>query len=249
MISSAITIARKELLSLFTSPIAYGIATLVLAGNGFTFYLWANLTDGNLSDTTSLFFGRGLFYWFLAPILAPLLTMRLFAEEKRTGTIEMLMTAPVTDAAVVLGKFAAVWAYYALLWVPAWIYFLGVGGNPDLGVVASAFLGALLVGALFLAVGLFASSTTANQVLAASGAVVGNLALLFLPLLAVLVMHRVSPAWAGARGFLERYSIFQVGDTTFLNGILDSGSIVYLLSLTGFFLFLTVRTVEARKWK
>ncbi len=248
MIGAAWTVARRELAAFFYSPIAYGIATIVLLLNGVFFYIYLThpAVDGDLRQAIPFFYGGFLFYWFLALLVPPLLTMRLFAEEKRSGTIEMLMTAPVTDAAVVLGKYAGVLAYYAALWVPTLLYFLLVailGGEPDFGLVASCLLGTLLTGALFLSIGLFASACTSNQVLAAAAGLVLNLLLFFLPLLATLAIR---PA---TKELLERFSIYEIVFSGFLMGLVDTAHVVYFVSLAGFFLFLTVRIVEARKWK
>jgi gliding motility-associated transport system permease protein len=253
VIGAAWTVARRELAAFFYSPIAYGIATIVLLLNGVFFYIYLThpAVDGDLKQTIQFFYGGFLFYWFLALLIPPILTMRLFAEEKRSGTIEMLMTAPVTDAAVVLGKYAGVLAYYAALWVPTLLYFFlvqavgpaGPNGNPDFGLVASCLLGTLLVGALFLSIGLFASACTSNQVLAAAAGLVLNLLLFFLPLLATLAIR---PA---TKELLERFSIYEIVFSGFLTGLVDTAHVVYFVSLAGFFLFLTVRVVEARKWK
>ncbi|MCI0589101.1 MAG: ABC transporter permease subunit [Planctomycetes bacterium] len=248
MIATAWTVARRELAAFFYSPIAYGIATIVLLLNGVFFYIYLShpAVDGDLKQTIPFFYGGFLFYWFLALLVPPILTMRLFAEEKRSGTIEMLMTAPVTDAAVVLGKYAGVLAYYAALWLPSLLYFLlvrALGGEPDFGLVASCLLGTLLVGALFLSIGLFASACTSNQVLAAAAGLVLNLLLFFLPLLATLAIR---PA---TKELLERFSIYEIVFSGFLTGLVDTAHVVYFVSLAGFFLFLTVRVVEARKWK
>jgi ABC-2 type transport system permease protein len=248
VIASAWTIARRELASFFFSPIAYGIATIVLFLNGVFFYIYLTheQIDGDLRQAIPLLYGGFLFYWFLALLVPPLLTMRLFAEEKRSGTIEMLMTAPVTDVSVVLGKYLAVVGYYLALWLPTLLYSLllrSLGGDPDLGLVAAGLLATLLSGALFLAIGLFTSACTSNQVLAAAAGLVLNLVLFFLPLLATLAIR---PA---TKDLLERYSIYEIFLSGFLTGLVDTAHVVYFLSLAGFFLFLTVRVVEARKWK
>ena len=246
MIRTALTLARRELASFFYSPIAYGVAAIVLLLNGGIFYIALTAMRGDLKQSVAVLYGGFYLYWFVAILVPPLLTMRLFAEEKRSGTIEVLMTAPVTDAAVVTGKYLAVVLYYALLWLPTLLYVAlarALGGNPDLGTAAASLVATVLTGALFLAIGLFTSATTSNQVLAAASGVVINLLLFFLPLLAYVVTK------PSTREFLERYSLMEIYQVAFLNGVVDTAHIVYFLSLTAFFLFLTVRTVEARKWR
>lgn len=246
MIRSAVTIARRELASFFYSPIAYGVAAIVLLLNGGIFYIAVTALRGDLKQSVAVLYGGFYLYWFVTILVPPLLTMRLFAEEKRSGTIEVLMTAPVTDGAVVAGKYLAVVLYYALLWLPSLLYVAlagALGGNPDLGTAAASLVGTVLTGALLLAIGLFTSATTSNQVLAAASGVVINLVLFFLPLLAYVVTK------PSTREFLERYSLMEVCQGAFLNGVVDTAHLVYFLSLTGLFLFFTVRTVEARKWR
>jgi ABC-2 type transport system permease protein len=245
VIATALTIARRELAAFFYSPIAYAIATLMLGVNGAMFVIALNAFDGDLGQSVPILYGW-LVYWFVSVLVPPLLTMRLFSEEKRSGTIETLMTAPVSDAGVVFGKYLAVLGYYAVLWLPTLSYFVVVrllGGNPDLGLFVSCLLGTVLCGALFLAIGLFTSACTSNQVLAASSALVINLVLFFLPLAAYAM------AKAETREFLERYALMNIFQSSFLNGVVDTAHVVYLVSLAGFFLFLTVRVVEARKWR
>ncbi|MGH7152104.1 MAG: ABC transporter permease subunit [Planctomycetota bacterium] len=246
MIGAAWTVARRELAAFFYSPIAYGIATIVLVLNGALYFIAMKALDGDLKETASILYGAFYLYWFIALFVPALLTMRLIAEEKRSGTIEMLMTAPVTDLSVVLGKYTAVLLYYASMWAPTLLYFALVrllGGEPDFGLLLSSFLGTLLVGALFLSIGLFASACTSNQVLAAASGIVLNLVFFFLPLGTYIV------AKSETKQFLERYSVMSIVQSGFLTGVVDTAHVVYFLSLAGFFLFLTVRVVEARKWK
>ena len=158
------TLLKREMQAIFLSPLAYVFGVLALGSQGFTF-VWgvSQLTDRSpefsQQDLVNLFFGGNIFYWFVLTPLATAITMRLFAEEKRSGTLEALLTAPVTDLQVVLSKYLGALIFFTLLCAPTALYFrfLGVRGL-DLGLLASAYLGLLLLGALYLAVGCLISS-------------------------------------------------------------------------------------------
>jgi ABC-2 type transport system permease protein len=230
-------IAWRELRVFFGFPWAYLITAIFLVVAGFGFG-WNSMT---YLETTI----RGFLTWggFFLLFLAPALTMRLFAKELELGTIELLLTAPVRDLEVVLGKFLGslgilavmlgLTLYYPLLLV--WF------GQPDLGPLVSGYLGIFLLGAVFLAVGLFASSLTANQVVAF---VLGNAMVLAL----WLVGHGANFTGAPVRDVLRTVSLSS-HFPDFGRGVIDSGSVAYFVSLVALFLFLTLRSVEMRRWK
>lgn len=159
-------IFRRELAAYFTSPIAYFVAFAVLILLGFVFN--TDLTDRNGRLATdggvvAIFLGQ------FSVIFAPLLTMRLLAEEKREGTLELLMTLPLSDYQIVIGKFLAAWAYYSILMLLTVVHQITLIwlSPPDLGVVIASYLGVWLLGGASLAVGLFFSALNENQVVAA----------------------------------------------------------------------------------
>src|SRR5262249_11387779 len=156
-------IARRELYSYFVSPIAYVVGALFLVVSGFLFSIILGLS--NEASMRSLFGNYAVIFLFIVPAL----TMRLLAEEQRTGTMELLLTAPVRDSQLVLGKFLG--AFLLLLGILAvtaiYPLVLVLAGNPDRGPILAGYLGVILQGAAFLAIGLFASSLTQNQVIAA----------------------------------------------------------------------------------
>ena len=190
----------------------------------------------------------GLWFIIVLVVLAPVLTMRLFAEERRSGTMETLMTAPVTDAEVTLGKYLAAVAMYLLMLAPTAVYVPILQwlaeGPLDLGPVLGAYLGVVLIGMLFLAMGTFASSLTRNQIIAAvvGVAMTGTmLAFVFL-------------RWSydvGDPGYetLSYLSVLTHLDQEFGRGVVDTRRLLFYLTGTAFFLFFTVRMVEARKWR
>jgi ABC-2 type transport system permease protein len=172
--------------------------------------------------------------------------MRLFAEERRSGTIEMLMTAPVTDLAVVMAKFTGALFFLATLWGPTLLYIAIVksyGALPDRGALMATYLGIFLVGALLTAVGCFTSALTDNQIVAAICAVIANLAIFFVPVLSRVI------DWRPLREVLEQIWFFNHFREAFSNGIVDSGHLIFYVAFTALLLFLTVRVVEARKWR
>lgn len=227
----------RELLSSFCSPVAYVALTVFLLLSGYFFCVILNVTQ-----EASLRYALGNFSITLL-FLAPLLTMRLLSEEKKSGTLEILMTAPLTEWDVVLAKFLASWSLYLFIAAPTALYliFLSAYGNPDFGPVVTGYLGLVLMGAAFVAIGLFASSLTANQIIAA--------AISFLILLGFWVLGFATEDTTSPLGKILAYlSLFEHYDT-FRRGILDSKDVIYYISTTILFLFLTVRVLESRRWK
>jgi ABC-2 type transport system permease protein len=170
--------------------------------------------------------------------------MRLLSEERRSGSLEILMTAPVTETQVVIGKYLAALAFYLVLWAPTVLYAVIVASYSELdwGPLASAYLGVLGIGALFLSIGLFASGISRNQIVAALVGFALVFALFILGLLEFLVN---APS---ARQVLSYLNLIQHMED-FSKGIVDTRRLVYYLSSTAFFLFLTSRALAANKWR
>lgn len=176
--------------------------------------------------------------------LAPLFTMRSLAEEKRVGTLELLYTYPLSDFEIVLGKFLALTAQLALLFIPTLAYVAVIpvlGGSLDWGVILSGTLGFFLLSTSFLALGLFFSSLTENQILAA-GSTFASLMILWM---LEWFTSFLPPPWGFRLSALSPFGHFR----DFSLGILDLTDIVYFLCLSSFFFFLTLRVVESRNWK
>ena len=232
-------IAAKEFRSHLTSPMAYIVTFVFLLITGAFFATY--LSSTGYTDTSI----AGFLNW--APLLlllfASALTMRLLAEEKKLGTWELLLTAPVRDSEVVLGKFLgslgillvmlALTLYYPIL---LWIF-----GDPDSGPIVTSYLGLVLLGGTALSVGLFASSLTSNQIVAA---VVSGLILFAL----WFVGYAVNLAPDTAFGDLMKYVSLMHQFNDFTLGIVDTRAIIYFLSITGLFLFLTTRSLETGRW-
>lgn len=235
----AIPIARRELSSYFYSPIAYVAMTLFLLASGVVF--WNDFQPGAPAAMRTIF---EWMVWMLVVII-PVLSMGLLAQEWATGTIETLMTAPLRETDVVLGKFLGGFAFFLTMLVPtaAYAVVLRMHGRPDLGPILAGYLGIFLVGMLFVAVGLFCSALTSSQVVAAVLSAAVLFAGTILPWWTTTLLS-VSGFWrkVADQGVFARYSDFG-------KGVIDGGHIVFFVAVTSVFLFLTVKVVEARRWK
>ncbi len=239
------TIAKKELRSYFYSPMAYAVIAAFLLLNGFLFaMILAALSRPGAGSTnpTAVFFGGTLFYWIFMIIAAPVITMKLGAEEMKTGTIETLLTAPVSDVEVVLGKYLGAMGLYIAIWLPTLVYVAVLRSytKVDMGPVWGGYIGILLVGLFFIAVGLFASLASRNQVVAA---MIGFVILLSLLLISLLAFISSTPFWKGIFDYLDLYTMVQ----TCARGAVDSRGIVYMLSGAAFFLALSYQALQTRR--
>lgn len=245
MIRQALLLAKKELFSLFVSPVSYGIAGVFFFVNWIFFYLFLQELRGDFEQTTALFF-TWFGFWFLAIFIPPILTMRLVADEIRLGTIEMLMTAPSSDAGVILGKYLAAIGFSFALWLPTPLLFLvaqSFGASFDWGVVASGYVGVALVYALFCAIGVFTSTLTESPILSMLLAIVLELALFFLMLIKLYWNAPIADTIA------TRYSIYQILGDTLVKGVVDTAHLVFFASLSWLFLFGATRALEVRRWR
>lgn len=242
-----LAICWRELRAFFFSPLAYVLATLFLIINGIVFWIIVSyLTDPRapIGAPMELFFGQTVYFWLVLLFLTPVLTMRSLAEERNSGTLETLLTAPVTEGQIVLGKFFGVLAAYLFLWLPTLVYAFIVASHSELdwGPVAAGYLGVLGIGSLFLSVGVFASALSRSQMVAA---LIG-FAVLVLLFSAGLVGNLLNTgALQDAFTYLDLWQ--HMGD--FAKGIVDTRPLVYYLSATTLFLFLAGRALETRKWR
>jgi ABC-2 type transport system permease protein len=246
-----ITLARREMSAYFYSPMAYVIVALFL-GLVSLIFLWPLKVSVLRIDLEPVFRSgadsslRPLFdvLAYGLAIVVPLLTMRLVAEEFRTGTIEMLMTAPVTDVQVIGGKFLGAFLLYLVLLGTTLIFFLlvVVYGRPDYGVAVTGYLGMLLLGSTYIAVGVFASTITRHQLVAG---LIGIAILMVFTVGVTLLRTQVERELATALKPLDMISYF--GD--FSKGKLDIRGVIFFVSVTAFFLFLSVKVLESRRWR
>jgi ABC-2 type transport system permease protein len=241
---------RRELAGYFFSPLAYVVLAFFLAVMGASFWmLSAYMTEGmrQLGIMRALF-SESIFFWICLLMLVPIITMRAFPEERRSGTYELLMTAPVGDAAVVLAKYFGVLIFYLFLWLPTLAYiwileYIGADGPPiDYGTLLSSYLGLVLIGASYIALGILCSALAKNAITAA----MSSFALLFVFFLAGFVPYISTNETVQNLGS----SFSSISHMIKLSlGIIDSRSLVFYLSLTAATLFATVRIVESRRWK
>lgn len=234
--SRTLTIARREFLSYFNSPAAYIVVCLFLLLLGIFF--WNPFFLNNRASVRSMF---DLMSVLLLPT-APAITMGLLSEEKRTGTIEILLTMPVKDTEVILGKFLGALGLLAVLFAVTLSYPISVStlGQLDWGPVLTGYVGLLLQGATMLAIGILASSWTDNQLVAffVSGIIcfalwVASNLVIFLP--------------QGAATVVERFT-FNYHFRSLVRGVLDSRNVLYFLSITGLCLGMAFRSLERRRW-
>jgi ABC-2 type transport system permease protein len=242
-------IFRRELFAFFVTPLAWVLIVAFLVVQGLHFSLLVDhfaLEVDLASDETPLsaFFGNTILFYLVLFLLVPPMTMRLFAEERRSGTIEGLMTAPVSSVAVVLAKYAAVVTTYVAMWLPTGLYvvILRRTGELDVRSVASAYLGVLLVGAGYLALGLCASALTRSQFLSL---VWTSLVVLVLFTLGVgefiaregTALHEVC-SYVSAWGHMNEFA----------SGVVDSRRLVLYGTMIALPLFVATRAVDAWRW-
>jgi len=239
-------IFKRELMSFFFSPIAYVVLVGVLLVNGFSCILLIQFMNEQPTDVSvfAIFF-NSFFSWLALIVMTPLITMKLFAEEKKTGTYESLMTTPLQNGQYVMAKFLAGYALYVILWAPSVVYFVMVNmftATPlESAPVYGGFIGLLLIGLVAISMGCFGSSTTSNQIVAAviTFALFGGLLLLgFLP-------------YAVGGKLREVFQYFSMIShmEELVQGILDWRRVIFYFSGALFFLFFTFKIVESRQWK
>lgn len=252
--NNIITVLRKELKSYFSSPIAYGLMAFFALISGYFYYMYVAMF---VNQSVQSQMGRGgpmdVNEWVIRPLLMnlsviglfliPMITMRLFAEEKRSGTIELLATSPVRDIEVIIGKWlGALTLYGSILLVSvlnvAALYFYG---RPDIYPILTGYLGLILQGGCLLAIGTFISNTTRNQIIA--GAATFGICLL------LWVMDWVSAYetanWAKVVAYLSVTTHFE----PFSKGVIDTKDVVFYASMIFFGLFLTSRSMESLRWR
>lgn len=247
---------RRELSYYFQSPVAYAVTTLFLLLSGYFFYnllgyfnlesmraMQSPMQSGLLSLTSSVLaplFGNMSSVLLL---MLPLLTMRLFSEERRSGSAELLFTYPVSDTQVILGKFLAAVTVQAVMLAMTlpFMALLYHFANPETGPILSGYLGLFLMGVAFVAMGLFFSALSESQLVA--GAMTFGCALLF------LVIGWMTPFVSGATAaVLAQLSMVKHLDGM-ARGVIDSNDLVFYLNLTVFFLFMCARVLDSARWR
>lgn len=245
------TLARRELGAFFSSWIGYVViaGAVFLMGLSFVTLLHELLGEATPMPLTEIFLDSPCFWWIVL-FSAPVITMRLFAVEKSSGTFETLMTTPVSEVQVVLAKFSAALIFYMVLWLPllacilALRYFARGPNALDAGTLGATFLGIFLIGCIYMAAGCLASAMTRNQIIAAMVSFAVGLGLFLVGLMGIQVAQQKT--WMEQT--LACVSIMQQMKD-YARGVVDTRSIVFCLTTTFFFLFLACRVLESRRWR
>ncbi len=241
-----LAIYRKEVNSYLNSLIAYVVMAVFLTGTGLL--MWVFPDTGVLSygfaDLSTLFTLGPYVFMFLIPAI----TMRSFAEERKAGTMELILTQPVADWQLVLGKYFAAWTIVVFTLIPTLVYYISVYqlgnpvGNLDSAGIAGSYIGLILLGGVFTAVGIFASSLTENQVIA----------FILAAFLCFLLYTGFSSlagleAWGDSTLLIEKFGILYHYDSM-SRGLIDSRNLLYFITVTTLMLLLTQLVLNSRKW-
>jgi len=248
-----LAVAGKEIRAYFTSPIAYVVIGLYALLFGYFFYVMLTLFERQSMQMMQMGGTMNVNQMLIAPVfmnaevvllfLLPMVTMRTYAEEKRSGTMELLLTAPLTDWQIILGKFLGAMALFSAMLAITLVHvgLLFLFGEPEWKPIVTTYIGMLLMGGCFIALGLFISSLTKNQIVAAT--------ITFAAFLLFWVIN-----WMGsfvgttAQAVLAHLSIIDHFDD-FAKGIIDTKHVIYYLSFIGFGLFLTAKSVDSERWR
>lgn len=235
-LSNILPIYKRELRSYFNSPVAYVVIVVFLAILGWFFT--SNLFLMNVASMRIVFELVPLIFLFFVPAM----TMRLLAEEKKSGTLELLTTKPVRDVEIVLGKFFSAWTLLAAALAPTILYLVTVMslGKVDIGPVISGYIGLFLMGGVYIGIGLLASSLTENQIIA----FILSFLMVFVLFILDKVLMYVPDAFASTFEFLAIDYHF----SNIVRGVIDTRNLIYFGSLLGFSLFLATVSLERRKW-
>jgi ABC-2 type transport system permease protein len=251
---NTLAIAQRELNAYFASPIAYVLIGFFALLFGWFFYvplayfeqqsMQAGMNPGAALNINQMLVGPTLMNTTVIMLfLFPLITMRTYSEEKRSGTIELLLTSPITDVQIIIGKFAGAMLLYAAMLAVTLIHMavLFIYGTPEWKPIATGYLGLLLMGGCFLSLGLFISSLTKNQIVAAMST--------FAVFLMLWVINWIS-SFVGptTQAVLATLSLTDHFDD-FAKGIIDTKHVVYYLSFMAFGLFLTAKSVDSERWR
>jgi ABC-2 type transport system permease protein len=252
-------ILSKEVRSYFNSPIAFVIITIFSVLTGYYFYnLFAVFSTLSFQAQTdpliaSQYGALNVTEFVVRPfignvsvvmlIMLPMLTMRVFAEEQKSGTMELLLTYPVNDSEAILGKYAGCMCIFFIMLVLSTpcVVLIEFFGDPEWGVIIAGYIGLLFMGSAFISLGIFMSSLTENQVVAA---------VLTFACLLIFFLVSYSAGFAGATmGVVLEYISFNYHIRNFIKGVIDTSDVIYYLLFTMFFIFLSMRSLESTRWR
>ena len=232
------TIAKRELLAYFSSPVAYVFIVIFLLLNGFfTFMVGGFFERGEASLANSFFMWHPWFYLFLVPAVG----MRLWADERRVGTLELLLTMPIAPWEAIVGKFIASWLFLGLALVLTFpvVWTVNYLGSPDNGVIFAAYIGSWLMAGTYLAVSCITSAITRSQVVSFIISVVACLFLILAGFPPVInLLQNLTNNWQWLVDVVTSFSVITHFEG-FQKGVLDSRDVIFFLSVIGFSLFTT----------
>lgn len=231
---------QRELLALFYSPIAYIVIAGFLLLTGILVLVTGSFAPGQPATLRSFF----AFTPYVLTMIIPAITMRLISEEYRSGTIETLMTAPISDAQMVVGKYLAAVFFYAIMLVGTLVYLviLSSYGKPDIGASLASYFGLLLLGSAFIGFGMFTSSLTKNQIVAW---IIGTVPLMLLVWFSAFIASRTEGL---LRDAIQRINVERHLDQ-FNRGLVTSESVVFFIASAALFVFLSIKVVESKRWR
>lgn len=250
--AATLALIRRELSTYFSSFTGYITISLVLFLVGLSFTdLLLRLNQGEPTDVpvTEMFY-QSWYFWLILLLASPVVTMRTFAAEKALGTFETLVTTPISDLQLVLAKFFSSLVFHLVLWLPLILcvgvvrHFANDRSSFDVGMVASTYLGVLLLGCLYMSIGCFASSLTRSQIVASMISFALGMAMFLLGFKSSYAPQKTDRM----DGFFSHISMVEHMQD-FVRGVVDSRQVFFYLSVTVFFLFLTHKVVESRRWR
>ena len=237
MLRNTYAVAEREVKSYFVSPVGWVVTAVFICIWGFLF--WAILVGGREASLRGLLSNFSVTFLFAAPLL----TMRLIAEEARTGTLELLMTQPLREVEIVLGKYLGS-VVFLLFMIAVTLYFPAIlerFGNPDEGPMVAGYVGVILQGMAFLAIGLLASALTQNQIVA--------VAVSFVSLLSLWLADLLTRGLGGPLATVAQYISITKRFEDMPKGILDTKDLVFFISVVVACLFIATQVVAARRWR
>jgi ABC-2 type transport system permease protein len=242
-VSKLFAIVAREWRAYFLSPLAYVILTAYMFLNGLIFsriVVFLSSPGAPRERFLSLMF-TNTYFWIFTLFIVPIITMRLIAEERKTGTLELLLTSPVSEATVILGKFLGALGFFLVVWIPSllFILYLRTQTSVDLGSVGAGYVGIILIGAYFIAIGIFASTLAKNQIVAA----ILTFAMLIPIFSAGLFQSGVDPSRQTIVDYLNMWDHMD----EFSRGVVDTRRLVYYLSGMALFLFLSSVVLSSKK--
>lgn len=237
----------RDLKTYFLSIVGYVILSMFLLIYGYVFWFLVGIYSSpqyNMTEPMTNFFFGSFYYWFVMLIIPPLLTMRSIAEERKTGTLELLITAPVSETEIIFSKFLSSFLFFAFMWLTTLYYFYIISSDTVLEWknILNGYLGTLLAGSVFISLGILSSTISRNQIIAA----IISFSCGLLIFSASFISYFINAD--SLKTFLDYVNIMD-NTMKFSQGIFDTRPVVYFLSLTICFIFISVKILDSQRWR